>query len=94
MFPEIEQVANHIKDSYFVPRVDLAKLDDSEQRVFSSLRTGPAKSIHDVAAETGMTARSASHYVSKLLEMGFVERMGSGRNVQWRTKESSPIPPA
>ncbi len=94
MFPEIEQVANHIKDSYFVPRVDLAKLDDSEQRVFSSLRTGPAKSIHEVAAETGMTARSASHYVSKLLEMGFVERMGSGRNVQWRTKESSPIPPA
>jgi len=87
MFPEIEQVATHIKDSYFVPRVDLAKLTSGQDKVFALLRGGIAKSVPEVAKEIGITAGATSHAISKLLEMGIVERIGSGRNVRWQAKD-------
>ena len=87
MFPEIEQVANHIKDSYFVPRVDLAKLSSGQDKVFALLRGGIAKSVPEVAKEIGLTAGATSHAISKLLEMGIVDRIGSGRNVRWQAKD-------
>ncbi len=89
MFPEIEQVATHIKDSYFVPRVDLAKLSSGQEKVFALLRGGIAKSVPEVAKEIGITAGATSHAISKLLEMGIVERIGSGRNVRWQAKDLS-----
>lgn len=87
MFPEIEQVATHIKDSYFVPRVDLAKLSSGQDKVFALLRGGIAKSVPEVAKEIGISAGATSHAISKLLEMGIVERIGSGRNVRWQAKD-------
>lgn len=87
MFPEIEQVATHIKDSYFVPRVDLAKLSSGQDKVFALLRGGIAKSVPEVAKEIGITAGATSQAISKLFEMGIVERIGSGRNVRWQAKD-------
>lgn len=88
MFPEIEQVATHIRDSYTVPILDLNRLSGIHKRIFLALNQGDEKSVHEIAKELDITAMTASRMISKLNEMGFVERQGSGRDVSWKAKET------
>lgn len=87
MFPEIEHVAKHIKDAYYIPTIREADLTDVQKRVVSVLRKNGTGSSRDVAAILGITASSTGHLISRLLEMGVVESVGSGREQRWQLRK-------
>lgn len=85
MFPEIEQVATHIKAIYETPDLGrLKKLSEPQARVIKVLATGYPFTVNDIARRMEVPASSVSQSISKLHEYGFVERIGSGRSVRWR----------
>lgn len=89
MFPEIEHVATHIKAIYQTPDLEkLNKLSEPQARVIKLLAKGLVYTVNDVARQIKVPASSVSQSISKLSEHGFVERIGSGRNVRWRAIEA------
>lgn len=88
MFPEIEQVATHIREKYKFPELRLSNFSAPQSRVFVALRGGKAKSVQDIAMQVGMTPISVRFLISRLNEMGLIERLGSGRDVRWQTKDT------
>lgn len=86
LFPEIEQVATHIRETYRVPELNLKRLSILEGQVIDVLSKGSPRSSHDIAHELNINAMSASRTISRLYEMGAIERLGSGRGLQWQVK--------
>ena len=93
LFPEIEQVATHIKKSYQSPELRLRELSFALSQVLDALKQGTPKSIHDVAKQNNVSPMTVSHCISNLNEMGLVERLGSGRNVRWQAKHNIKVVP-
>ena len=87
MFPEIEQVASHIKEQYQVPVLQLNMLGNLESRTLDFLSHGGAKSIQELAMQFDVSKKTASFLVGKLNNLGLIERFGSGRNVRWQAKD-------
>ncbi len=88
MFPEIEHVAGHIKDDYFVPSLDMGKLSHAMRTTYKVVRKIGRVTAHDVAKETKTTASSASHQIARLLELGVLETVGTGRERRWKIREN------
>jgi DNA-binding transcriptional ArsR family regulator len=88
MFPEIEQVATHIKRHYEVPKLDLSKMKGIQVRIFDVLIRNGALCIRDLAESLGIAPNSARHWISKLYEDGLIESVGSGRNLKWQVKDA------
>lgn len=84
MFPEIEQVATHIKESYFVPSVDLSRQPFAKAKVLQLLYGTSSLSVKDVATSVGIAAATASRLISEMREAGIVEPIGSGSQRRWR----------
>jgi FRG domain len=87
MYPEIEHVATHIKHSYFVPSIDIAKLSPTQKSVFRVLSRGIANSVHDLATTTGVSPAAANRAISELQRKGAVGLVGSGRERRWKLLE-------
>ena len=88
IFPEIEQVATHIKENYKFPELRLNELNAQQMKALDVLRKGVAKSRSDIAVQLDVSAVIASNLISKLNNKGLVERLGSGRNVRWKAKST------
>lgn len=84
MFPEIEDVAAHIKQSHAVPNIDLSKLSPMQASVFGALRNGSILSVHELASVVGIKRATASRAISELQRKGAVELVGSGRARRWK----------
>lgn len=91
MYPEIEHVATHIKQSYSVPSIDLGKLSPSQARVLGVLRDGSERSTQEVATASGMRPAAASQAVSELQRKGAIGLVGSGRERRWKLVEGLEI---
>lgn len=91
MFPEIEDVAAHIKKSYEVPSINLSKLSPTQANVFGVLRDGGARSVHELASVIDIKAATASRAISELQKKGAVELVGSGRERRWKMVEKLKI---
>jgi len=79
MFPEIQDVATHIQQSYFTPIIDPAKLNRVQKNVFDAMRVKGEGSVEEVAILTSLSAPTISRVISELRDMGVVEQVGSGR---------------
>ena len=86
LFPEIEQVATHIRENYRVPELSLKRLSSLERQVIDVLSKGSPRSSHDIAGELNVNPMSASRAISRLYEMGAIERRGSGRSLRWQAR--------
>jgi DNA-binding MarR family transcriptional regulator len=91
MFPEIEQVATHVKQAHWTPRIDLSKLTPTQAKVFGVLRTGPARTVLDVVSILRISSRITSKTISELQKKGAVELVGSGRERRWKLVEKLEI---
>lgn len=87
MYPEIEHVATHIKQSYFVPTVDRSKLDGLQVTLLDVLRDRGARSIRELASAADVRPSTASRAVSELQRRGAVGLAGSGRERRWKLVE-------
>ena len=88
MFPEIEQVATHIKDNYKSPELRQGELSSAQLAVLNQMRNQAAQTLNEMAVHLNLSPLTVRHMVSRLLEKGLVERIGSGRNVHWQAKQS------
>ena len=91
MYPEIEHVATHIKQSYSVPSIDHAKLNPSQKRVFDALCDGSELSTQDIATALDMKPDAVRRVVSELQRKGAVGLVGSGRDRRWKLVEGLEI---
>lgn len=87
LFPEVEQVSKHIKNAYFVPSVNLAKLNDATRKVFHLLSSGPAKNVRQIANEAGMAPSAVGHQIAKLNEKGLIVSRWQDSLNHWRVKD-------
>lgn len=70
MFPEIEHVATHIKQSYLVPSIDRSKLSRTQVAVFDVLRLGVPRSVQDIANAASIAPSTSARAISELREKG------------------------
>lgn len=91
MYPEIEHVAMHIKQSYSVPSVDLARLSPAQAVVFKVLRDGSKHSIQELASAADVKPSAASRAISELQKCGAVGLVDSGRERRWTLVEKLEI---
>jgi DNA-binding transcriptional ArsR family regulator len=85
LFPEIEQVATHIKAIYETPDLSLlSKLTEQQTKVIHALASGVAKNLREVATQLGVTPASVSQSIGNLYGKKLIERVGSGRGVRWQ----------
>jgi hypothetical protein len=91
LFPEIEHVARHIKNTYFTPTIQINNLSEAQRKVFLTLKIIENGTTRDIALKSNMTSSSVGHIISKLLEIGLIESFGSGRNQRWRIRENTKI---
>lgn len=88
LFPEIEDVAEHISDKYGVADLKLIKLPTQQQEVFELFKSGKTLSADDIAKQVGILKRSASLAITNLIEKKLIEGTASGRNYSWRIREN------
>jgi hypothetical protein len=91
MFPEIEQVAEHVRQAHWIPRIDLARLTPTQAKVFGVLRNGPARTLLDVVSILTLGSRLVSRTLSELQGKGAIELLGSGRDRRWKLVENVEI---
>jgi hypothetical protein len=85
LFPEIEQVATHIKALYETPDLSgLDKLTEHQTKVVRALASGDTKTTTELANQLGVTAASVSQTLSSLYAKKLIARVGSGRRVCWQ----------
>ncbi len=88
MFPEIEQVAMHVKQAHRTPRIDISKLTPIQAKVFGVLRNSLAYTMLDVVSILTMSTRLVSKALSELQGKGAVELVSGGRDRRWKLAEN------
>lgn len=83
LFPEIDEVASHIKERSFVPTVDIGQLSSKQRDVFTVLRRSGALTVAEIAVKTKMAPQAVSRVISELMNRRFVKTVGSGRDRRW-----------
>ena len=84
MFPEIEQVASHIKEKYKNPELErLRTLSDTQFDVMKRLAMGRPFSVNEIATQMELAASLVSREIGRLNEYGFLYKIGYGRSVRW-----------
>jgi hypothetical protein len=83
MYPEIEQVASYLKQSYLVPSVTITQLQPLQSKLFGLLRNSGPATVHGLAVNAGTNAAAVSRAISELRDKGYVVTVGSGREVRW-----------
>ncbi len=91
MYPEIEHVAAHIKQSYFVPSIDVRELSSLQATVFGVLRNRGEQSIQDLATAANLKPSGVSRAIAELQRKGAVGLAGSGRERRWKLVEKLEI---
>jgi DNA-binding transcriptional ArsR family regulator len=84
MYPEIEHVAMHIRQSYYIPRIDRGTLSSTQETIFGVLRGGGEYSVQDVARAARVRPAAVSRAMSELQRKGAVTLVGSGRERRWK----------
>jgi len=91
LFPEIEHVAKHIKQSYLALSSASSTLTPVQPSLFDLLRDGNERSIHELARDAGIKVATASRAISELQRKGAVELVSSGRDRRWKLAEKLEI---
>jgi DNA-binding NarL/FixJ family response regulator len=91
MYPEIEHVAKHIKQSYAVPSIDLGTLEQHQKRVFDKLCNGHVLSTQEIATALKVEPYAVRRAISQLQRKGAVGLVGNGRNRRWKLVEGLEI---
>lgn len=89
MFPEIEQVASHIREKFKTPEMGrLRTLSDRQFDVMKNLAMGRPFSVNEIASQMGLAASLVSREIRRLNEYGFLYKIGYGRTVRWEAIEA------
>jgi hypothetical protein len=90
LFPEIEQVATHVKQAYWTPRIDLSTLTPIQSQVFGVLRNGNGLpyTVLDIVSILTSSSRIVSKTLSELQGKGAIELAGAGRERRWKLVEN------
>lgn len=91
MYPEIEHVATHIKQSYSVPSIHLGTLNELQKRVFDKLCNGYELSTQHIATALEVKPYAVRRVVSELQRKGALCLLGSGRSRRWKRVEGLEI---
>lgn len=91
LFPEIDQVASHVKDAYFAPVVSATSLSESQIMAFRVLSHDDAASVAEIAEEIGIAKSAVSRVIAELTEQGLIESVGSGRAKKWRVAPDAEV---
>lgn len=83
LYPEIEQVASHIKQTYASVSINAAKLSETQQSVLRELRKVDRCTVQEISKIGGMAPSVVSRALSGLQRQGVVKLLGSGRKRQW-----------
>jgi hypothetical protein len=92
LFPEIEQVATHIKVSYKLQELQLIKQNTRLSRTLEVVSQDPAISIQDIAKRLNVTDRTVMYTLRELNEMGLIENLGGVRHLKSQTKHNPNAP--
>ena len=87
LFPEIEQVATHVRQAHWIPRIDLSGLTPIQTKVFNILRNNIAYTVLDVVSILNISSRTVSKTLSELQGKGAVEPVSFGRDRRWKLVE-------
>ncbi len=93
LFPEIEQVATHVKQAYWTPRIDLSTLTPIQSQVFGALHNGNGLpyTVLDIVSILTSSSRIVSKVLSELQGKGAIELVGAGRDRRWKLVENLEI---
>jgi len=83
MYPEIEHVARHIRQSYQSAKVSIERLTDTQRKVFQQLRQGEPISTRDVAEGLSLAPSVVARALSELQRQGVAVFVGGGRSRRW-----------
>jgi len=91
LFPEIEHVANQLKQAYLIPTIDLSKLKSIQVDVINMLVEGKVYSLQELASLTNIKTAAVRGAMSALQKIGCVELVGSGRERRWKRVDNVEI---
>lgn len=85
LFPEIEQVATHIRATYETPDLGvLSKLTEQQTKIIYALVSGVAKNRDELATQLRIKAASVSRSINSLYDKKLIERVGSEKADRWQ----------
>lgn len=84
LFPEIDDVASFITNSYEAPDLSLKSLSATQTEAVTGLRTIGKANAKELAEMMKVTPRSASQTIARLFEKKLIEPVGSGRARRWK----------
>lgn len=89
IFPEIEQVATHIKGKYERHELHLSELSEMELNVFNYLKNSTTEQNYkDIAKELKIAFLTASRSIRSLENKGLIESFGSRISPRWHVKQA------
>jgi hypothetical protein len=92
LFPEIEQVATHIKESYKLPELQLLKQNTRLLHVLELISQEPEISIQEIAKRMNLHVMTVRYSLRELSEKGLIENLGGVRNPSWQAKYNPNVP--
>lgn len=80
LFPEIDQVAGHIKEFFATTSIKDAVLTSNQKKIADFLISGPSLTIREIAQQLGVSAAAVSRSIAELREKKIIQMDGSGRD--------------
>jgi DNA-binding MarR family transcriptional regulator len=87
LFPEIDQVAGHIKEFFAITSIKDAVLTSSQKKIADFLISESSLTIKEIAQQLGMSASAVSRSIAELLEKKIIQIDGSGRDKKFKRSD-------
>jgi predicted transcriptional regulator len=84
LFPEIDQVAGHIKELFETTTITNSALTPNQERITQLIAKGPSLSIREIAEHLAISPASVSRSIAELREKKIIQSDGSGRDKKFR----------
>ncbi len=87
LFPEIDQVAGHIKEYFETTTITDSDLTPNQKRITELIAEGRSLSIRDIAQHLGMTPAAVSRSIAELRDKKIIQTEGSGRDKKFKSSD-------
>jgi DNA-binding MarR family transcriptional regulator len=84
LFPEIDQVAGHIKEFFATTSIKEASLTSNQKMIADFLISGSSLTIREIAQQLGLTPSAVSRSIAELREKKIIQTEGSGRDKKFK----------
>ena len=87
LFPEIDQVAGHIKEFFATTSIKDAVLTSNQKKIADFLISGSSLTIREIAQQLGVSAAAVSRSIAELREKKIIQMDGSGRDKKFKRSD-------